>query len=170
MSVPAVKVYIGIGSNLEQPARQVAAALIELAGLPHSRLLAQSRLYQSRPLGPQDQPDFVNAAAALETTLAPLVLLHAVQVLEARHGRNRAAERHWGPRTLDLDILLYGDLRLHTEELTLPHPRLHERSFVLYPLAELAPELMIPGRGRVRTLRDQCRQPPLELSAGPSHG
>lgn len=163
MPAAPVRAYIGVGSNLDQPARQVAEALIGLARLPQSRLLAQSRLYQSRPLGPQDQPDFINAAALLETGLAPLPLLRELQALEARHGRNRAGERRWGPRTLDLDILLYGDLRMHTQELTLPHPRLHERSFVLYPLAEIAPELRVPDHGPVQTLRDRCPLPAIQL-------
>lgn len=161
-AVPA-RTYIGIGSNLDRPAHQVIQAVRELAGVPQTRLLAHSKLYRSRPLGPQNQPDFVNAVAALETTLAPLALLHALQALEARHGRKREQERHWGPRSLDLDILLYGEVRMQTTELTLPHPQMHARSFVLYPLAELAPGLIIPGHGKAATLRDHCRVPPIAL-------
>lgn len=170
--IPAVSVtaYIGIGSNLNNPAQQVTRAFTELAVLPQSRMLRRSRLYLSRPLGPQDQPDFVNAAAVLDTTLAPLALLRELQTVEARHGRKREHERHWGPRSLDLDLLIYDELRMQTAELTLPHPHLHERSFVLYPLAELAPELVIPGHGPVQTLRDGCRLPAIELYKEPASG
>lgn len=159
----SVTAYIGIGSNLNDPAQQVTQAFAELAALPQSQLLGRSSLYLSRPLGPQDQPDFVNAAAKLGTALPPLVLLRELQAVEVRHGRSREHERHWGPRSLDLDLLIYGELRMQTAELTLPHPHLHERSFVLYPLAELAPELVIPGHGPVQTLRDVCRLPAIEL-------
>lgn len=148
----AVTAYLGLGANLQDPAAQVRRALDELASIPHSRLLARSPLYMSPPLGPIDQPDYVNAVAALETTLEPLVLLKELRVIELRHGRQRDGAR-WGPRTLDLDVLLYGDLLLDTPELTLPHPGLHERGFVLYPLYDVAPELEVPGRGSVRELR-----------------
>ena len=148
----AVTAYLGLGANLQDPAAQVRRALDELASLPHSRLLARSPLYKSPPLGPADQPDYVNAVAALETTLEPLVLLKALRAIELRHGRQRDGTR-WGPRTLDLDVLLYGDLLLDSPELTLPHPGLHERAFVLYPLYDVAPELEVPGRGSVRALR-----------------
>lgn len=113
-------------------------------------------------MGPRDQPDFVNAVAVMETRLAPHALLKALQAVEARHGRERTHERRWGPRSLDLDILLYDDIRMQTAELTLPHPGLHERGFVLYPLAEVAPELIIPGHGSVQTLRDGCHFPRIE--------
>ncbi|HET7921404.1 MAG TPA: 2-amino-4-hydroxy-6-hydroxymethyldihydropteridine diphosphokinase [Gammaproteobacteria bacterium] len=147
--------YIGLGSNQDHPIRQVRRALEELAQLPASRLLAQSGLYRSAPLGPSAQPDFINAVAALETGLAAPALLSALQALETAHGRVRGALR-WGPRTLDLDLLLYGETVLHTPALQLPHPGLPERAFVLYPLADIAPDLVIPGHGVVRELAARC--------------
>ncbi len=157
-----VRVYIGLGSNLDDPAAQTKRAFAELAELSQTRMLARSHLYKSKPLGPQDQPDYLNAVAVLETQLEPLDLLHRLRALEERHGRRRAGERHWGPRSLDLDILLYGDIRMQTPELTLPHPGVHERSFVLYPLEEVAPALVIPGHGPVQSLRDRCHAPAIE--------
>lgn len=148
----AVTAYVGLGANLQDPASQVRRALDELASIPLSRVLSRSPLYKSPPLGPAGQPDYVNAVAALETALAPLALLEELRAIEVRHGRQRDGTR-WGPRTLDLDVLLYGDLQQSTPELTLPHPGLHERAFVLYPLSDVAPELMVPGRGSVRELR-----------------
>jgi len=150
--VSAVTAYLGLGANVDDPARQVRRAFDELAALPASRLVSRSPLYKSPPLGPPDQPDYVNAVAALETTLPPLELLAALRAIEVLHGRKRDGSR-WGPRSLDLDILLYGDLILDTPELSLPHPGLHERAFVLYPLHDVAPDLEVPGRGRVRELR-----------------
>jgi len=155
-------VYIGLGSNLDGPSGQIQRALMELVVLPRTRLLAHSHLYKSRPLGPQNQPDYINAVAMLTTGLAPLELLHSLRKLEEGHGRWRVRERRWGARSLDLDILVYGDIRLQSPELTLPHPGVHLRSFVLYPLAELAPTLVIPGHGPVQTLRDHCHTPPIE--------
>ncbi|MGH8413597.1 MAG: 2-amino-4-hydroxy-6-hydroxymethyldihydropteridine diphosphokinase [Gammaproteobacteria bacterium] len=157
-----VRVYVGLGSNLDDPAAQIKRAFVELAEPPQTRVLAQSHLYKSKPLGPQDQPDYLNAVAVLETQLEPLDLLHGLRALEERHGRRRAGERHWGPRSLDLDILVYGDIRMQTPELTLPHPGVHARSFVLYPLAEVAPALVIPGHGPVQSLRDHCHAPAIE--------
>ncbi len=139
--------YIALGANLGDPAATVNAAFAALDRLPHSRLLAKSALYRTAPVGIADQPEFVNAAARLETTLAPEALLDALLDIEQAFGRVRA-ERN-GPRTLDLDILLYDELRLATPRLILPHPRLHLRAFVLQPLAELAPDLALPGRGRL---------------------
>lgn len=141
MSTPVHRAYIGLGSNLENPRNQVITALDELNQLPHCRLVVASKLYQSEPLGPP-QPDFINAVAALETTLSPLELLDQLQELEQRHQRVR--REHWGPRTLDLDLLLYGDRRVDHPRLQVPHPELTKRNFVLYPLAELAPELTLP--------------------------
>jgi len=152
--VSAVTAYVGLGANLQDPAAQVRRALDELASIPHSRLLSRSHLYKSPPLGPAGQPDYVNAVAALETTRAPLEFLAELRAIETRHGRQRDGTR-WGPRTLDLDILLYGDRVMDTPELTLPHPGLHERAFVLYPLFDVAPELVVPGRGSVRELRER---------------
>jgi len=159
--VSAVTAYLGLGANLDDPARQVRRAFDELAALPASRLVSRSPLYKSPPLGPPDQPDYINAVAALETTLPPLELLAALRAIEVRHGRTRDGSR-WGPRSLDLDILLYGDLMLDSPELRLPHPGLHERAFVLYPLYDVAPELEVPGRGRVRELRARLAAPRIE--------
>lgn len=139
-----VPAYVGLGSNLDDPVRQVRSALAELARLPRTHLVASSSLYRSPPMGPPDQPDFVNAVAGLLTTLSPEELLRATQAIEDAHGRRRDATR-WGPRTLDLDLLLYGELRRTDEALTLPHPGLAERPFVLIPLLELAPGLRLPG-------------------------
>jgi 2-amino-4-hydroxy-6-hydroxymethyldihydropteridine diphosphokinase len=131
------------------------AALSELAQLPSTELLHYSRLYRSAPLGPVDQPDYVNAVAVLDTRLDPHELLAALQALEHVHGRMRAGMR-WGPRTLDLDLLVFGDLRLSSESLTVPHPGIAERDFVLRPLAEIAPALEIPGLGPVQALLKEC--------------
>jgi 2-amino-4-hydroxy-6-hydroxymethyldihydropteridine diphosphokinase len=156
-----VRVYIGLGSNLDQPERQVQLALEALAELPETVVTAHSSLYRSEPLGPPGQPDYINAVAALETGLSPLDLLAALQGIEARQGRVREGER-WGPRPLDLDILLYGEQVSDDPRLTLPHPGLYERNFVLYPLAEIAPGLSIPGKGPLEVLLAQCHQGRLE--------
>lgn len=156
----AVRAYIGLGSNLDDPAGQLCQAVTALARLPGTRLAACSRFYRSAPLGPQDQPDYVNAVAALDTELAPDVLLDALQVIETAQGRVRL--RRWGPRTLDLDILLYGDSVLATPRLSVPHPGLAERGFVLYPLAELAPDLMLPDGRALAELLAKCDSAGLE--------
>ncbi|CAH1042310.1 2-amino-4-hydroxy-6-hydroxymethyldihydropteridine diphosphokinase [Halomonas sp. TD01] len=127
--------YIGLGSNLDDPEGHVRQALRELDGLPLCQLVAHSSLYATRPIGPQDQPDFINAVAALETKLSPLALLDQLQGLEQRHRRQRL--RHWGPRTLDLDLLLYNQDTIMRPRLRVPHPHMHERAFVLAPLEEL---------------------------------
>ncbi|MBB6341587.1 2-amino-4-hydroxy-6-hydroxymethyldihydropteridine diphosphokinase [Pseudomonas fluvialis] len=142
-------VYIGLGSNLAEPQSQLRAALQALQALPDSRLIGCSSLYASDPLGPADQPRYVNAVAALDTRLEPHALLDQLQRIELEQGRQRKAER-WGPRTLDLDILMFGERVLHDERLTVPHYHMHARAFVLYPLAELAPGLQLPD-GRVLT-------------------
>ena len=139
--------YIALGANLGDPAATVRAAFAALAELPDSRLLRSSSLYRTAPVGLTEQPEFINAAAALVTSLAPEALLDALFEIEARFGRQRA-ERN-GPRTLDLDLLLYADLELDLPRLTLPHPRLHLRAFVLQPLAEIAPDLRLPRRGSI---------------------
>ena len=139
--------YIALGANLGDPATTVRAAFGALANLPESRVLHCSSLYRTAPVGLADQPEFINAVAKLETTLAPEALLDALHEIEQRFGRVRA-ERN-GPRTLDLDLLLYDDQFIDLPRLTLPHPRLHLRAFVLQPLAEIAPDLAIPGRGTV---------------------
>jgi len=139
--------FVALGANLGDPAATVKAAFAALANLPESRIVHCSSLYRTAPVGIIEQPEFVNAVAQLETDLAPEALLDALLDIEQRFGRIRA-ERN-GPRTLDLDLLLYGDQFVSLPHLTLPHPRLHLRAFVLYPLAEIAPDLKIPGRGTV---------------------
>ena len=139
--------YVALGANLGDPKATVLAAFAALANLPESRVARCSSLYRTAPVGILSQPDFVNAIVLLETTLAPETLLDALLDIEARFGRIRR-ERN-GPRTLDLDLLLYDDIELDLPRLTLPHPRLHLRAFVLLPLAEVAPELAIPRRGSV---------------------
>ena len=151
-----MKAYIGLGSNLADPQAQLHRALTELAQLPQSRLLAQSSLYRSAPMGPQAQPDYFNAVAALETDLSPLALLAELQALETAHQRVRG--EHWGPRTLDLDLLLYADQCIDLPTLKIPHPGLYERNFVLYPLAEIAPGLEIPGFGALGELLARCER------------
>jgi 2-amino-4-hydroxy-6-hydroxymethyldihydropteridine diphosphokinase len=145
--------WIGLGSNLDNPEQQLRRALAELDDLPQTRVLQASRLYRSPPMGPADQPDYINAVAQIETGLEPQVLLEALQGIEQAHERRR--ERRWGPRTLDLDILLYDERQIDTPSLQVPHPGLHERAFVLYPLYELDPGLEIPGRGSLETLVGQ---------------
>ena len=147
----AVRAYIGLGSNLEDPRRQVRTAIAELDVLPYTRLVARSSLYRSDPMGPPDQPDYINAVAAVDTLLTPLALLDALMGVERAHGRIRNATR-WGPRTLDLDLLVYGETIISEARLTVPHPGIAERAFVLLPLLEIAPDLEIPLRGRVAVL------------------
>jgi 2-amino-4-hydroxy-6-hydroxymethyldihydropteridine diphosphokinase len=137
--------YVGIGSNLDEPENQVEQALLELDRLPQSRLVGRSSLYRSAPVGFAGQPDFINAVARLETGLAPERLLTDLQDIESRHGRTRSFAN--APRTLDLDLLLFETLQLRTPRLTVPHPRMHERAFVLKPLVEISPELSLPGLG-----------------------
>ncbi len=149
-----IRAYVGLGANLDGPAARLQRVFDELDAIPSTRVVTRSHLYKSAPLGPPDQPDYINAVAAIDTALEALPLLHALQALEARHGRRRDGER-WGPRTLDLDMLLYGELALATPELTLPHPGLHERAFVLYPLSDVAPTLVIPGHGPIGALRER---------------
>ncbi|KJH83365.1 2-amino-4-hydroxy-6-hydroxymethyldihydropteridine diphosphokinase [Pseudomonas sp. KSR10] len=141
------RVYIGLGSNLAEPREQLRGALKALAAIPSSRFAGVSSLYVSDPLGPPDQPRYYNAVAVLDTALVPLELLDALQAIERAQGRERKAER-WGPRTLDLDILLFGDYQLDGPRLTVPHYHLHARAFVLYPLAEVAPETLKLADGR----------------------
>ena len=144
------RAHVGLGSNLEEPGKQLARAFVELDELPGTHLLGRSSTWISEPLGPADQPDFLNAVACLETELEPLALLDELQAVERRHRRRR--QRHWGPRTLDLDLLLYDDLVMDHPRLQLPHPGIAERDFVLRPLLEVAGDIVIPGRGRVTEL------------------
>lgn len=149
------RAWIGLGSNLDDPPARVRQALDWLDQLPRTRRRRTSSLYGSRPVGPADQPDFINAVAELETGLAPTVLLDALQALEDRAGRVR--RRRWGERSLDLDILLYDDRVVNEPRLHIPHPRLAERAFVLVPLAEAAPELRLPDGRAVAELRRACK-------------
>ncbi len=149
------RVYLGLGSNLATPQQQLEAALAAIAALPGCQLAAVSSFYASDPLGPADQPRYVNAVAALDCALAPLALLDALQAIEQQQGRVRKAER-WGPRTLDLDILLFGDLQLDEERLRVPHYHMHARAFVLYPLAEIAPGLQLPDGRPLAELLAAC--------------
>ena len=146
-----VPAYVALGSNLDDPAVQVARAMDALGELPHTRLVLRSSLYRSRPFGPVEQPDFVNAVAGLLTTLEPARVLECLQETETRLGRERPVVR-WGPRRIDLDLLAQGGTRIAQPELTLPHPGLAERAFVLVPLGEIAPDLVVPGVGSVRDL------------------
>lgn len=146
-----VEAYIGLGANLADPIGQLQRAVAALATLPECSLTAVSSFYGSKPMGPQDQPNYVNAVALLQTTLPAEILLDALQQIELTQGRQRKAER-WGPRTLDLDILLFGQQQIQTERLTVPHYGLQQREFVVYPLLEIAPDLQIPGLGALATI------------------
>ncbi|HXV40475.1 MAG TPA: 2-amino-4-hydroxy-6-hydroxymethyldihydropteridine diphosphokinase [Steroidobacteraceae bacterium] len=158
--------YVALGSNLEQPARQVETAFGQLATIPDTRLVLHSRLWKARPMGPQDQPDFINAVAGLLTQLDPRALLGSLAAIEQRMGRVAPSVR-WGPRVIDLDLLQVGDESRQEPGLTLPHPGLHQRNFVLYPLAEIAADLWVPGHGRVAALRSKVPGEGLEaFSAG----
>ncbi|MFZ7316882.1 2-amino-4-hydroxy-6-hydroxymethyldihydropteridine diphosphokinase [Avibacterium avium] len=147
------QVYIALGSNLATPVQQLENALQALQQLPHSQLVAVSHFYQSKPLGPQDQPDYVNTVACLTTALAPLDLLDQLQRIEQEQGRVRL--RRWGERTLDLDILLYGDEIIQSERLTVPHYDMQHREFVIVPLYEIAPNLTLPDGKNVADLVQQ---------------
>lgn len=150
----AVIAYIGLGSNLDDPVRQVQTALVELGEIQQSRLLKHSSLYRSAPMGGADQPDYINAVAAVETALAPHELLSQLQRLEARHQRVR--KERWGARTLDLDLLLFGAAVIDSEQLCVPHPGLAARNFVLIPLYEIAPDLILPDNRGVSELVQGC--------------
>ena len=159
----SVTAYIGLGSNLQQPIDQIQRALQHLAKISQTRLLKVSPIYRSAPMGPADQPDYINVVAALATRLSPLALLDALQAIERQQGRVREGER-WGPRTLDLDLLLYGDQQIHTDRLTVPHPGLGDRNFVLYPLYDITgDDLLIPGLDTLGHLLQACPRQGLEL-------
>ena len=159
---PAViRAYVGLGSNLDDPQAQLRRALQALTEIPQTQLVSHSGLYRSAPLGGFDQPDYLNAVAALDTQLSAQALLAELQAIEQRQGRLRSAQR-WQARTLDLDLLLYGDMQLQDAELTVPHPGLPERAFVLYPLQEIAPDLVIPGLGELSALIAQCPRADLQ--------
>ncbi|MBL4631995.1 MAG: 2-amino-4-hydroxy-6-hydroxymethyldihydropteridine diphosphokinase, partial [Paraglaciecola sp.] len=150
-----IEVYIGLGSNLAVPEKQVQAAFDGLSAIPDSSLVHCSSLYQSQPMGTQDQPDYVNAVAMIKTTLSPEALLLQTQLIENQQGRVRKANR-WGPRTLDLDILLFGMQKIDNEHLTVPHSGMKLREFVLYPLFEIAPDLILPGGEKLASLLKAC--------------
>lgn len=158
-------VYVALGSNLDHPATQLRRALSALGALPDTRLVTCSPLYASPPMGPQDQPDFVNAVAALLTRLGPGTLLAGLKAIEREQGRAADAPR-WGPRIIDLDIIAMGGLVVDEPGLNIPHPGAAERNFVLRPLADIAPELELPGLGRVVELLAALTAPPLRIVTG----
>ncbi|GAK83550.1 2-amino-4-hydroxy-6-hydroxymethyldihydropteridine pyrophosphokinase [Vibrio ponticus] len=149
-----ITVYIAVGSNLADPVAQANAAIDALKLLPSSEFIQASQLYSSTPMGPQDQPDYINAVVAIKTQLTPLELLDCTQAIELEQGRVRKDER-WGPRTLDLDIILYGNEVIDSERLIVPHYGMREREFVLYPLAEIAPNLTLPDGTELAQLLNQ---------------
>ncbi len=164
--------YIGLGSNLENPVSQLQRAFVDIEGLPDTRLVARSSLYRSAPVGCPDQsdmssqpdfqsqPDFVNAVAKIATSLSPQALLQALLEIEHQHGRQRTFRN--APRTLDLDVLLYDDMQLHEHGLTIPHPQMHLRAFVLQPLLEIAQDVSIPGVGQAQRSLQSCQDQVLE--------
>lgn len=157
---PLGRAFVSLGSNLHEPQAQVEQALVEIAALPATRLLARSSLYRTAPVGYCDQPDFINAVAQIETGLTPHELLDALLDMEHRRGRVRTFRN--APRILDLDVLLYDDLVCHEDGLTVPHPRMHERAFVLLPLLEIAPQCVIPGLGAAALRREGCADQSIE--------
>jgi 2-amino-4-hydroxy-6-hydroxymethyldihydropteridine diphosphokinase len=154
--------YIGLGSNLNDPVRQLCRAVSALQTLPESQLIQCSSLYASAPIGNTDQPDFINAVCELETGLPPERLMQVLLDIEAGQGRDRSDGKMGGPRTLDLDLLVYGQIQQTTARVVLPHPRLHQRAFVLYPLSEIASQLIIPGWGSVTDLLENCKGQQIE--------
>jgi 2-amino-4-hydroxy-6-hydroxymethyldihydropteridine diphosphokinase len=151
--------YIGVGSNLESPADQVRSAISAIGRYRDTRLVLSSPQYRSSPMGPQDQPDFINAVVAVLTRLEPAALFGLMRQTEREHGRDRSSG-HWGPRTLDLDLLSYASVELATEELTLPHPGIADRNFVLLPWSDIAPHYKVPGLLPVaRLAEDMPREP-----------
>ena len=151
----SINAYIGLGSNLQDPIAQVSDALLQLTQLENTSLHAFSNLYSSRPMGPPNQPPYINAVAWLKTKLDAHALLKELQSIENKHGRVRQGE-HWGPRTLDLDILVYGNYKLKSQALKVPHPGIKWREFVLYPLRDVNKNLMIPGLGVIHRLQPRC--------------
>lgn len=157
---PYCHTFIALGSNLENPTQHILQAFDELSKLPASRLLTYSSLYRSAPVGRLDQPDFINAVALIETALSPQVLLNTLLTIEQQHGRIRESLN--APRTLDLDILMIDDLQCKDNNLTLPHPRMHQRAFVLQPLIEISPDCHIPGKGAIAQFLAACSEQRLE--------
>jgi len=150
-----IRVYVGLGSNLEDPVAQILEAVEELEMIPDSILVSRSSLYQGKPMGPADQPDYVNAVVAMDTLLSAESFLQELQRIEGLQGRVRDGEK-WGPRIIDLDLLLYGKHKINTPNLIVPHSGMHERDFVIIPLSELAGDLNIPGQGRLTALINKC--------------
>ena len=148
-----ITAFIALGSNLEKPGLQLQHAVDEIDSAAGVKLLNCSRLYRSDPVGSPDQPDYCNAVVSVSTTLKPEPLLDTLQAIENHHGRERSVR--WGPRTLDLDMLLYADQQIQTERLTVPHDQMHVRSFVLYPLNDIAPDLSVPNQGSLSSLLDK---------------
>ena len=163
----AVTAFIGLGGNLGDAVRTLGSALASLDALPETRLVAVSSPWRTAPVGGIEQADFVNAVAAIETTLPASTLLEAMFVIERAHGRDRAREQRWGPRTLDLDLLLHGEQMIDVDGLQVPHPRMAERAFVLVPLAEIAPDLSLPGFGGIGRLIDALPPDGIERIAWP---
>jgi 2-amino-4-hydroxy-6-hydroxymethyldihydropteridine diphosphokinase len=153
-----IPAYVGIGSNLDDPDCQVRDAIRALAALADTHLVVQSATLRNPALGPHPQPEFVNAVAGLLTRLSPRDLLDALLGIERRQGRDRSSSVRWGPRRIDLDLLVYGDVVMDTAELVLPHPGIATRNFVLFPLLEIAPGLSVPGLGPVRRLSADFEQ------------
>ena len=169
MSERIVLASVGLGGNLDGAAATIVRAFEALARLPHTRLLRRSRLYRTPAWGLTAQPDFVNAAAVLSTTLSAHELLAELLRIERQAGRDRSAQtERWGPRVLDLDLLLYGDAVIAQDGLRVPHPHMHERAFVLAPLAEIAPDAIVPGCGRVDALLAQVDRTGVEPLASES--
>lgn len=152
----SITAYIGLGSNLEDPINQVRTAFEELDSIELTRLIKHSSIYRSDPVGPPGQPDYINAVAEIETQLAPMPLLRALQTIEQDHRRVRL--ERWGPRTLDLDLLVYADQQINEPDLIVPHIMIAERSFVLYPLSEIAPDLKIPGLAPMSELLEKSSE------------
>lgn len=164
------RVFIGLGGNQGDSAAILRSAVQAIAGLPRSRLCAVSGVYRTPAWGGVEQPDYLNAVLELDSALPPGILLHELLAIERRHGRDRAQETRWGPRTLDCDILLYGERRIEAEGLQVPHPRMAQRAFVLVPLAELAPGLTVPGQGALMELLAALPKQPIErLAEGIDH-
>lgn len=147
-------VYIGLGSNLESPEKQIDIAINKISQLHNTKVNQISSKFQSKPMGPQDQPDYINSAISIETDFSPYELL--VQAKKIEHQMGRVKKGHWRERVIDIDILLYKDERFSEIDLTIPHKGISERAFVLYPLAEIAPDLIIPGFGKVLDLKNRC--------------
>jgi 2-amino-4-hydroxy-6-hydroxymethyldihydropteridine diphosphokinase len=154
-TIDSVTAYIGLGSNLANPVEQIKSARAAIAHIAGVQELAFSGLYHSPPMGPQDQPDYVNAVMCISTDLSAIDLLRCLQRIENEQGRVRKGER-WGARTLDLDVLIYGEQIIELPDLIVPHTGLAERAFVLYPLHEIAPQLQVPGKGNLADLLARC--------------